>query len=249
MNSRHEPAPSPDTTLRDPCVWMSAGILAYRLCDRNYECEKCPLDAALRRADLGPQVRLDGTELAVPGIGPGMDYPEDRTYGPGHCWVQKRGHGCLRLGLDAFSAALLAPLQGIIFPTPGTSLDRGEAICWLRVGKRPIPLPAPTSGSLARVNADVTRDPALACLEPYTRGWLVELKSDAQSGRTDLENSAWARQKSVEDQLFLDQLLARSHDGDSRVGATLPDGGAPVTSIRLMLGSAGFARLVRKLLR
>ena len=21
-----------------PCVWMTAGLLAYRLCDRSYEC-------------------------------------------------------------------------------------------------------------------------------------------------------------------------------------------------------------------
>ncbi len=43
------------------CIWMLAGVLTYRLCDREYDCERCPLDAALRetapfggaRADLG----------------------------------------------------------------------------------------------------------------------------------------------------------------------------------------------------
>lgn len=44
-----------------PCIWMSAGLLSYRLCDREYDCEHCPLDAALRGAPPPPpadRVRL-----------------------------------------------------------------------------------------------------------------------------------------------------------------------------------------------
>jgi glycine cleavage system H protein len=251
MTGRHEPASCPDTTLREPCVWMSAGLLAYRLCDRQYECETCPLDAALRRADLGPKIRLPGYEVQAHGPGAGQEYPDDRTYGPGHCWVQERSPGSLRLGLDAFGAALLAPLQGIIFPTPGTRLARGEAICWLRVGKRPIPLPAPAGGYLEKVNTDVCRDPALACLAPYGKGWLVELRSDRNEPRKELVDATLARQRGTTDQRLLDHLLSqdRGTGSDSRVGVTLPDGGSPVTSLREILGSARFARLVRKLLR
>ena len=38
-----------------PCVWMSAGVINYRLCDREYECESCPLDTAIR--GRGPRRR------------------------------------------------------------------------------------------------------------------------------------------------------------------------------------------------
>lgn len=31
-----------------PCVWMTAGVINYRLCDREFECESCPFDAAIR---------------------------------------------------------------------------------------------------------------------------------------------------------------------------------------------------------
>ncbi len=30
------------------CVWMLAGVVDYKLCDRDYECERCPFDRALR---------------------------------------------------------------------------------------------------------------------------------------------------------------------------------------------------------
>ena len=38
------------------CVWMSAGLIRFWLCDRAYDCENCPLDRALRahRSTLRP---------------------------------------------------------------------------------------------------------------------------------------------------------------------------------------------------
>jgi hypothetical protein len=30
------------------CVWMRAGVIRFWLCDRNFDCDHCPLDAALR---------------------------------------------------------------------------------------------------------------------------------------------------------------------------------------------------------
>ena len=30
------------------CVWMEAGVVGYKLCDREFDCDHCPFDAALR---------------------------------------------------------------------------------------------------------------------------------------------------------------------------------------------------------
>ncbi|MCS6815782.1 MAG: glycine cleavage system protein H [Blastocatellia bacterium] len=35
------------------CVWMLAGIVDYKLCDRDYECEQCPFDRAFREQTAG----------------------------------------------------------------------------------------------------------------------------------------------------------------------------------------------------
>ena len=49
-----------------PCIWMGAGLLRYRLCDREYDCEHCPLDAALRGAPAPPPAPV-GTAGLHPG--------------------------------------------------------------------------------------------------------------------------------------------------------------------------------------
>jgi hypothetical protein len=41
-------APPPPPVRVEPCVWMSAGLVAYKLCDRGFECESCPFDQAMR---------------------------------------------------------------------------------------------------------------------------------------------------------------------------------------------------------
>jgi hypothetical protein len=37
-----------------PCVWMSAGLVAFKLCDREGECEGCPFDRAMREPQGRP---------------------------------------------------------------------------------------------------------------------------------------------------------------------------------------------------
>ena len=54
-----------------PCVWMSAGLVAYKLCDRGFECEGCPFDQAMRgaRPALPRPAGWDAAGWAGPGVG------------------------------------------------------------------------------------------------------------------------------------------------------------------------------------
>lgn len=52
-----------------PCVWMSAGLVAFKLCDREGECEGCPFDLAMH----GPSrpSRDVVSERPAPSVGAG----------------------------------------------------------------------------------------------------------------------------------------------------------------------------------
>ena len=39
------------------CVWMQAGVVGYKLCDREFDCDRCPFDAALR-GETSPDRRV-----------------------------------------------------------------------------------------------------------------------------------------------------------------------------------------------
>lgn len=55
------------------CVWMSAGLLRFWLCDRAFNCDDCPLDRALR-AQRSTH-RPSGSTSAQPTAGGRPDVP------------------------------------------------------------------------------------------------------------------------------------------------------------------------------
>jgi hypothetical protein len=38
----------PDFYQGNKCIWMEADVVAYKLCDQNYDCERCPFDFVMR---------------------------------------------------------------------------------------------------------------------------------------------------------------------------------------------------------
>ncbi|HEX6203117.1 MAG TPA: glycine cleavage system protein H, partial [Thermoanaerobaculia bacterium] len=161
-----------------PCIWMTAGLVSYRLCDREHDCDRCPFDAALRGVEPEPAAAAPpGRDRGPAAAGRGA-FPEDRRYGDGHTWVQPAGDaaaGRFRLGLDGFAASLLAPPRALRCRAPGRRLAAGEAFCELDMAGGELTLGAPLAGEVAVANAACSADPTLPLASPYGDGWLVEL--------------------------------------------------------------------------
>lgn len=95
-----------------PCVWMSAGLISYRLCERGFDCDNCPLDAALRGGLAEPARPSPSLNRRSHGA----LFPPNRLYAPCHLWVQATTLPDVhlwRVGLDAFAAALMGCASGV----------------------------------------------------------------------------------------------------------------------------------------
>jgi len=166
-----------------PCVWMSAGMLAWRLCDREYDCEHCPLDAALAGEHAPADAPGRDAERRLR-----LEFPADRLYCASHGWVQARETARVRLGLDALVGRLLDQVSAVVLPAVGSHTRRGEPLCWLVDDGVPVPLPSPVSGTVLATNPSVRADPGLIARAPYSDGWLLELEAapDLEQRRKDL---------------------------------------------------------------
>jgi len=185
---RLSPLVVPDPQL---CVWMQAGIIAYRLCDREFDCDHCLLDAALR-GDPG------GMHPATAPHHAGMESTirDDRLYTTGHLWVRSLdGAGLCRLGLDAFAAALLCNVTSVSWIPSVSLLERGDPMCRLVLGSGNVSIGAPFRGRLAAGNEALDRDPALLLGSPYDEGWLLELAASDPSELDDLTAPPVAHQR------------------------------------------------------
>lgn len=234
-------APARDET----CVWMHAGVLAYRLCNRNFDCEHCPLDAALR-GDPRAAIRGDAPTRAIRAA----PFPDDRRYSRGHTWLKPLdAQGArLRFGLDAFAACVIGAPRCVAGPTPPHPLDRDDPACCLGLAEGDLPLGAPLPATLGRRNPVLESDPGALVTDPYGDGWIVELTPRSPDDLRRLLRADDARRQALLDlrrfrRRVAFELLSEAPDS----GPRRHDGQEATTDLRELIGAECFLDLLREL--
>ena len=118
MSREPDPPLLPDDAL--PCIWMSAGLVAYKLCDRDYECEGCPFDEALGAAPSRREVALRAEPRRA-----AWEFPPDRRYAATHAWAQESDGRRLRCGRGAGYAPEIPHPRGSADNTPAWGQNGG----------------------------------------------------------------------------------------------------------------------------
>lgn len=242
------------------CVWMSAGVLSYWLCSRDFRCEDCGLDEV-----LSGRQRLAGSERPPLAPAPGGDVlhrsergplrhlqvPLRRRrglhYHPDHVWGRLNGPRRLRLGLDDIAARLTEGAADWSLPAVGEHIGTGDRLARLRTGGRVLRVASPLVGRVVARNEALARWPMLAVWSPYDDGWLVELETDvALSTMTGFLNdesvvAGWFEAE-------VERLAAGCPDpaDHPELGPTLPDGGLPALTLCSALGEDGLHAAIRR---
>ncbi|HEX6851361.1 MAG TPA: hypothetical protein VF139_08115 [Candidatus Polarisedimenticolaceae bacterium] len=227
-----------------PCIWMSAGLVTYKLCDRAFDCERCPLDLALSGAGREPE-QHEGAGA--------VEFPDDLAFAPGHTWLRPAGGEAstrFRFGIDALAALLVGRTAGFRCDADDRLVAAGETLGTLDVDAGALALAAPIAGRVRRGNPVLADDPALASREPYGRGWLVELAAERPEDAGGLLRSETAREQAALDLRHFRRRIALELLADpDDVGPTLADGGERITDVRRLLGPAAYLRLLQELVR
>jgi glycine cleavage system H protein len=232
------------TAAARPCVWMSAGLISYRLCDRDYACEACPLDAALQGTAVAPPcerryVRAAEATAAV---------PADRRYAPGHLWVRAVGgeeaQRC-RIGLDAFAVSVMGSVAGVRTGRMGRMLECGDLLFDADVGLGLLGVGAPVGGHVVRINPMVRDHPDEIARDPYGGGWIAEMTgvgalqlrrlASWEAARERMRADVTRFRRAVAMRLFCDQ-------GGGEIGWLAM--GQRLTDLRQLLGPTGYLELV-----
>jgi glycine cleavage system H protein len=168
----------------------------------------------------------------------GIAMPAGLRYHPGHTWLETERKNVLRVGIDAFAAALTSGVDAIELPQPGHWVRQGQKIIPLRRGDEAFELVSPVEGEITAVNADALTNPETLKADPYGAGWLFRVFSpDAEGTSRNLLPASllrsWMRDS-------LDRLLSLQ---PQLAGATAADGGLPVENIHEALKNVPAARV------
>lgn len=202
------------------CLWMDAGVVDFKLCDREYDCEHCPFDQGLhsgaeKRPFNNPQLDVQGCKLA-----------SDVFYHPGHTWARVEGGGVVRIGLDDFAQRLLGTAYALTLPLPNTQIKKGEAPTYFTHQSGVAVLFPPVSGKVKQTNASVLLRPTLINRDPYCNGWMMlvepyDLKSCLKGLMYGERVRDWIKEEINKLRMVIDNIL----NSEQMAASTMTDGG------------------------
>lgn len=155
----------------------------------------------------------------------GIEVPSDVFFYRGHSWARKANGRCVVVGIDDFGQRLIGPVDGVETVNEGRKVQAGDVIATLYRGERTIPVSAPISGVVKKINPLLGSGPSVVNESPYGRGWLVEVEPEQRklSGlRHGGKAMRWMRRE-------VDRLVMLVQ-GQTAV-ASLPDGGELVADV------------------
>jgi glycine cleavage system H protein len=256
------------------CVWMTAGLLTYKLCKYDLQCEKCPLDWELRNLSAAPshgsaasqerkQINPEEVRPTAPGrkgSSGGDVLTEDLSrlningslfYHPGHTWVKVEKADEVRIGVDSFLGKMIGKVKVIVLPLSGGRVLQGDTLCSIIQEEGILRIVFPVSGSILSVNQKLKDEPELLTKDPLGEGFLLTLKpKNLQRDQKHLfygEAALSWHQKELE--RFKTAVVSELSPCQKGLGITMQDGEIRLGDIEKLIDTERYIQLVSTFLR
>ena len=92
-----------------------------------------------------------------------------------HVWVLEMGQS-VRIGLSDYAQEQLGEIITATLGEVGKFLEQGDTFGEVESQKTVVELASPVTGTIRTVNETILDDPTVINVDPYGKGWLVELE-------------------------------------------------------------------------
>jgi glycine cleavage system H lipoate-binding protein len=155
------------------CIWMSAGIINYKLCNCELHCEQCEFDKAMlqpsntfEESEAGFLETIKGEFKEFPSVltnqymysfFSGCKIHLDRIYHPSHFWYKIESENLISAGINKLLLKLFAPVQEFVLPEVGDSYLERQPTVWIKRPEYKIKLNSGITGKVVEVNNNYVR--------------------------------------------------------------------------------------------
>lgn len=223
------------------CIWMECGYVEYKLCDRNFDCENCPFDKAMKQdKNVNPSIVKTSTEILY----------SEKYFTKNHIWFTKEKNTFL-IGLDDFAKNFFNRNCAIYFPLIGSKVFNGKTLLWIIGSFGAIGFHSPIDGVVGWVNEDVKDNVSNYFSSKWMDTPLVRVHVEDETdiinlvSRNYLDSVEYENFLKKENQVVKEFLLNKFNDF-SRF-ATLPDGGDYLNDYIDLLPKSEHYRLLKLL--
>jgi glycine cleavage system H protein len=243
------------------CVWMELGQVSYKICDRSFECESCPLDQGLRgKPDHTKDFAVNHQSSDAEATSKHRDSSLSRMMKlkldescyvhPGHTWIKVLESDKVMIGIDDIVAITLGSIDEVILSMPQENIKQGMSCGQVIQFDQIFSIVSPLSGQIVEVNKDLASFPNELVIDPLNNGWMFIVKpenldKDLKFCRSQDALFAWY----LKEYKWLEHTLAQGlQQHYPNVGMTLNDGGEISRNLRNFLPREQYRKLVLSLL-
>ena len=168
---------------------------------------------------------------------------------PGHTWVRIQDKGLVTVGVDDFSQKVLGKIDRVGLPRVGQELKANSPAFNIIQGQKKATFVAPVSGTVLEVNEDLNRNPGLMKDQPYKAGWIFKARPSSIADDLKPLHIAdkavqWLKKEIGSFRDFIVEVAGR----ESELGATVADGGVPVSGVMEQFSAADWNKFQQRFL-
>ncbi len=190
------------------CVWMSAGVVSFKLCDLEFECEHCAYDKIIRSKisnifiaktyeapnsiktmNFSDHAKMLIDKLVDSEINPTYYYAKN------HICLFKEEDDVVIIGIDDLLAKILTYITCIVWMPVGELVRQKKSFCWFIQKDKTLTLYSPINGTVLQNNSSLLNSPDHIRTNDLQKSWLtkIQLKSGSrlQDFYTGEEAKVW----------------------------------------------------------
>jgi glycine cleavage system H protein len=92
-----------------------------------------------------------------------------------HLWILEMGDTA-RIGISDYAQEQLGEILTVTLSEIGKFIEQGESVGEFESQKTVVELVSPLSGTIRALNENAVEDPSLINVDPYGKGWLLEVE-------------------------------------------------------------------------
>ncbi len=237
------------------CVWMTTGLISYKLCTRDFRCEECIFDQVMRDETAVPG-RMPAPE--APPVAPPLSTPASSVpvtgalfYHQSHCWAKVEDPEEVRVGINGILAKMVARIKAVVLPRAGGPVVQGQCFAHIIQEKHIVPLISPLTGTVLAANDRLNKSPDLLLSDSLEQGWVVTVRPDnlEHDLRTLLFGKRAIEWYHKREQEICEASSAVLNPANSELGMTLQDGGERIGSLAETLTSEQYYQILESVSR
>ena len=159
------------------CVWMGTGLISYKLCTHNYQCETCMFDRVMRN-DFNTTANTLTCPRNEHSFESNASLHEALFFNRQHCWARVENPALVRIGIDSILTNLVVKVRAVSLPKPGDTVEQGRVFAHIIQEKHVLELISPVSGVVSAVNALLYKSPEMIVDDSWESGWLITIQPD-----------------------------------------------------------------------